>query len=184
MDMLSKVSYTWLFSLSQERPPIKVVSTLGVIALVSSDEDLIDAALSELRSLPLERRALDDPSCRTDLVLYTNAIAQGDDQEALAILEAAVRIEPSSSSTRNKLANSLIATDKAEEAIGLLALQERGDDSTTVAETLRLRGIAEILGGDEEGVRRLQQAVRARPWEESGWQALTWGRTTVAEAKA
>ena len=72
----------------------------------------------------------------------------------------------------------LIASGKADEAIGILSAHDKVDDVEMVADTARLKGIAEVLRGDEEGLGRLQHAIRVRPWDEAGWEALAWGRKT------
>ncbi len=114
-------------------------------------------------------------------MLFAQALAQGDEQEALAILEAEVHVHPSKSSSRNRLAKMLIASGKAEEAIGVLAVQEKGDEAEVVAETHRLRGMAEVLSGGRSGLKSLQAAVRTRPWDDVTWQSLAWARKPVAE---
>jgi len=172
------------FSLSQEKPPIKVISTLGAIAVVSSDEDLIDAAISELQTIPLDRQQTEDPSGQSDLVLYSHALAKGDEQDALAVLEAAVHAQPSCPGARNRLAKMLIALGRAEEAISVLAAQERIDRTMDVAETLRLRGIAEVLNANADGVKMSQKAVKLRPWDLVTWQALAWVRRRAEDVAA
>ena len=171
-------------SLSQEKPPIRVISTLAAIAVVSSDDDLIDAAMTELQALPTDRLATQDMSGQSDQVLYPYALVQGDHHKAQAILEDAVHVEPSNSSARNRLAKMLIASGKPEQAIGVLDAHTRVDAIEVVAETLRLKGMAEVLIGDEGGLRSLQRAIRLRPSDEVGRQGLAWGRKMFVEAQA
>ena len=175
--------YELKVSLSQDKPPIKVISTLGAIAVMSSDEDLIDAAIMEIESIPLERRIVEDPAGQADLVLYAHAVAQGDHDAAFGILEAVNHAQPSDQSARNRLAKSLISSGKAAEAIGVLANEDKSDDSGVRSEMLRLQGISEIMDGEEGGLRRLQESVRAKPWDEEGWRGLAWGRKITWEAE-
>ncbi|WWD18361.1 hypothetical protein CI109_102811 [Kwoniella shandongensis] len=169
--------------LSQEKPSLKVISTMAAIAVVASDEDLIDAALSELLSRPLEARVKEDSSGQSDLVLYYHAISEGRIDEGNTILESAVRAKPDSSISRNRLAEALLKADRATEAIGVLSTTVgKEDDVEIVAKSERLRGVAEALDGDEAGTKRVQRSAMLAPWEQESWEALAWGRKVVAEA--
>ncbi|KAK8858471.1 hypothetical protein IAR55_002698 [Kwoniella newhampshirensis] len=173
--------------LSQEKPSLKVISTLAAIALVSSDEDLVDAALSELLSRSLENRIKEDPSGQSDLVLYCHAVSEGRPDDAHTVLERGVRANPISSTARNRLAEALIKDGKANEAISVLSATDgmrNGEDDVGIVSRMEiLRGAAEILDGEEAGVGRVQRSVMLAPWAQEGWEAMAWGRKIVADAE-
>jgi superkiller protein 3 len=163
--------------LSQDKPPIKVITALAATAISSNDEDLIEAALSELQQIPLERLGEEDPKGQTTLVRYAHALIQGED--AVQVLEGAVHASPSDEVARLRLAKGLIRDDKAGEAVGILGTRQ-GKESV---DGMRMRGVAELLDGEEGGLRKVQKAVRGRPWDVEGWEALAWSRKMVAEAE-
>ncbi|WVQ80586.1 hypothetical protein IAT38_002691 [Cryptococcus sp. DSM 104549] len=169
--------------LSQEKPPLKIISTLAAIAVISHDADLTEAAMSELLTRPDIERA-SDPSGQADLVLYLHALADGRAEDAYHVLEDGVAAR-GGAAARNRLAEALIQAGKSKDAIGVLG---KADPQEVVevevrAEGERLRGVAEVLEGDEEGVKRVQRGVMLAPWLEEGWEALAWGRKIVAEAE-
>nr|XP_019045775.1 superkiller protein 3 [Kwoniella bestiolae CBS 10118]OCF24705.1 superkiller protein 3 [Kwoniella bestiolae CBS 10118] len=170
--------------LSQEKPSLKVISTLAAIAVISSDPDLVEAAISELSSRPVESRIKEDPAGQSDLVLYLHALVDGNSEEAHKILEGAVQTSPGNIKSRNRLAEALIQSQQTKEAIAVLENEGRVEDVESRAKMERLKGTAEILDGEEGGMSRLQKSVVLAPWEEEGWNALGWGRRLVAEAEA
>jgi hypothetical protein len=161
-------------SLSGENPSIKVISTLSAIALSSSDPDLLEASISELSSQSVQRKAYEDPNGLSDLVLYANALTQGDDSGAIAILRSAndaklSRDGPSAGSSveKNRLGKALIASGQVDDALELLrprgtdsaagitavnlgirgGVKKESRDSRLEAEEKRLRGIAGVIAG-------------------------------------
>ena len=175
-----------ILSLSHENPSIAVVTTLAAIALVSNDEDLIDASISELESLSLARREVVDPQDDASLVLSTHAAKLGSQEEAVAILEKSVRSHPSDQSRRLRLAEMLIASGRSHEAIGILSpegemdgpVTSNGarDDAMGRAELLRLLGTAKVEIGELGGISDLIKAAKLCPWDDKSWQALAWAR--------
>lgn len=166
-------------SLSGEHPPVKVLTTLSAIALAGEDVDLLEAVLSELRGLSLERRTYEDPTGLVELVLSSHALSEDNTNTALEILEGANLVHPNMAITRNRLAKTLLAAGRAEDALALLGTPDVRWD----AEGSRLKGVARIEAGEEEGVREMQRAIKLRPWEERGWEGLAWGRKMIAEAE-
>ncbi|WWC88759.1 uncharacterized protein L201_003672 [Kwoniella dendrophila CBS 6074] len=170
--------------LSQEKPSLKVISTLAAIAMVSSDSDLVEAAMSELQSRPVQSRIKEDPAGQSDLVLYLHSLIEGKSEEAHKILEQAAEVSPSSIKARHRLAEAFIQSDKANEAIYVLDGTWKVDDVEAKAELERLIGVAQIQDGVQEGVSKLQKSIMVAPWADDGWNALAWGKKLVAEAEA
>jgi superkiller protein 3 len=163
-------------SLSSENPSIQVISTLAAVAITSSDSDLIEATISELQTQSPHNKLFNDPAGHSDLILFLQALRTSEDS-AIEVLESSVISKPYDLVARNRLAKGLIASGRYEDAIH--ALEVLGGDGQVLSEGLRLRGIAEIVGGADEGVgglRLVQKSVLVRPWDEAGWEALAWAR--------
>lgn len=161
---------------------MKVINTLAAVALVSSDTDLLDAAISELRTIPPERVAAEDPESHVPLVLSSHALIEKKPEEAVQILETALNLVPVDIKTRNRLAELLIATQRAEEAVALLAFELGPEVSPAVkGEMVRLRGLARLVAGDEAGMSDLLGAVKISPWDDKAWKGVAWGRRFIDE---
>ncbi|WWC70645.1 uncharacterized protein I206_104596 [Kwoniella pini CBS 10737] len=169
--------------LSQESPSLKVISTLAAIAMTSSDSDLVEAAMSEMQSRPLEARIKEDPAGQSTLVLYLHALSDGRSEEAHTILENAVQASPANVKARNKLAEAFIQAGKAKEAIEVLESMDRVENVKDKAQLDSLIGTAQILDGEQSGISKLQKSVMIAPWEEEAWNSLAWGRKLIAEAE-
>jgi hypothetical protein len=61
-------------SFGQEAPSIEAITTLAAIAATTEDEDLLDASLSELNALALDRRTAKDPAGKVELLLAHHAL--------------------------------------------------------------------------------------------------------------
>ena len=180
-------------SLSAENPSIVVITTLAAIALLSADEDLIDATISELNSLSTSRKLAEDPQDTTTDILYVHGISTGDEDQARVILEQSVHDNPTNMQRRIKLAKMLLASGQSQLASSVIDVNLDpsefrqspiiGQGSETQSEVLRLKGIASVKNGDTAAGRSdLQRAVRVTPWDDSAWVALAISFTAVPEA--
>lgn len=159
-----------------------MINTLAAVALVSSDSDLLEAAISELQTIPAARVVAEDPESHVPLVLSTNALVDSQPEEAISALQTALHMVPSDLVTRNRLAKLLIANEKVDEAVELLNV-DLGKDTSAKSEGMRLRGIAKILAGGEGGLSDLMGAVRVCPWDVRGMEGVAWGRKILDELK-
>ncbi|ORY31409.1 putative translation repressor [Naematelia encephala] len=165
--------------LSHESPSIKVITTLAAIATLTADDELVEATLSELSSLRLNRRLVEDTTDLTSLIMHLHALVDGQPADAEAILEASVHEDPANTVKRNRLARFLIAAGKTDQAIGVLEGMENSGDTGLESERFKLAGLARVKGGDGEGLKELQKAVRAKPWDIAAWEALVWAKNEV-----
>lgn len=174
--------------MSSENPSIKVISTLAAVAITSSDADLIEAAISELSTQSPESKLAQDPAGHSDLVLFLHALSEGgeaDHDQAISVLEQAVQMRPYDVIARNRLAKAMIASGRYEEATSVLE-GVGSADGAVLSESLRLKGVAEIVGGGEEGESgggfgMIQKGVVVRPWESAGWETLAWAKKVQVE---
>jgi hypothetical protein len=118
------------------------------------------------------------------LILFLNSLLSNpDSEEAIQILESAMISRPHDPVARNRLAKALIASGRYEDATSALHGVASGDGAV-LSEALRLRGVADVAGGEDEGVvgmGLIQKSVVVRPWEEAGWETLAWARKVRAE---
>ena len=164
-------------SLSQDAPPVKVIYTLAAVALVSSDSDLLDAAISELANISPQRVILEDPESHVPLVLSTHALIDDKPEDAVRAYETALQFVPTDWKTRNRLARLLLDDEKYEEAVDLLNVETGpGVAASVKAEMAKLKGSARILLDDRRGLSGLMAAVKLCPWDEKCWKGLEWGR--------
>jgi len=178
------VSEANVYSLSSDNPSIQVISTLAAVAITSSDSDLIEATISELQTQSPSTIYHTDPAGHSDLILFLNALSTSEDK-AIEVLESSVISRPYDMVARNRLAKALIASGRYDDAGHALDGVGSGDGEV-LSEGLRLRGIAEIVGGADDtiGLGLVQKSVTVRPWEEAGWEALAWARKVQAEGEA
>lgn len=112
-------------------------------------------------------------------MLAAAALAQGDQDGAIASLEASAAAAPWDPVARNRLAAAYVAAGKTASAVALLQRTGAGP----VVEAARadaMRGIAQTLEG-EDGMESLQRAVMLRPWDNEAWEALAWAKRAQAE---
>lgn len=182
LHIVKSIYLSRYYSLARERPSLGVISTLAAIALVSSDADLTNAAVSELLTRPIAER-VQDPSGQANLVLYLQAISEGREEDAYNTLQSASQAAPASRSIRNRLVEALIKAGKSKEALDVLAVKNVKEGTAEVkAKEERLLGIGELMEGDAKGMKGVVRSVMLAPWEDESWQALAWGKKVVEEA--
>lgn len=158
------------------------MNTLAAVALVSSDADLLDAAISELKTVPGDKIAREDPESHVPLVLSSHALVNQKPEEAIQVLESALNLVPTDIKTRNRLAELLIATQRAEEAVALLSFELGSQVGPEIkSEMIRLRGLARMVAGDEAAMSDLSAAVKMSPWDQRAWKGVAWGRQVAHE---
>jgi hypothetical protein len=152
--------------------------------MTSSDQDLIEASISELQTQSPQTKAMNDPAGHSDLVLFLHSLLNSSDDAAIEVLEGSVISKPYDMVARNRLAKALIASGRYEDATAALE-GAGGGDGEVLSEGLRLRGIADIVGGADDvvGMGLVQKSVVVRPWDEAGWEALAWARKVQVEGQ-
>ena len=158
---------------------------MAAVAITSSDSDLIEATVSELNTLSPETIYHHDPAGHSDLILFLNSLLTDESQEsAIQILESAIISRPYDIVARNRLAKALIASGRYEDAGS--ALEGIGSaDGEVLSESLRLRGVADIVGGGDDtvGMGLVQKSVVVRPWDAASWEALAWARRVQVDVE-
>jgi superkiller protein 3 len=171
------------------------------MGIVTADDALVDAALSEIVSLPVARRIALDPGRDVTYLLAQHALAQvrphlfgvalgadadgaqGDLEGARTVYRDALAADPGSAVLRRQLA---ALTLQCGDAAGALALVRAGAADETLEETREAAGLHAVAasvaaaGNTPETVRLAQRAVMLTPWAAQNWEALAFVRSQPA----
>jgi superkiller protein 3 len=155
------------------------------MGILTDDEGLVDAALSELLSLPTEKRQERDPGGEVDYLMsryylsqvrnnqsylhsptwFRLMVLQGDPDKAMTALA-----DPSIRSTRTLLASLLLQRGDPAGASAVL-LPPTTPDAEREEGPVRAVAVTRMNG---QGVRAAQRAVLLAPWEAGAWGALAF----------
>ncbi|KZW00293.1 TPR-like protein [Exidia glandulosa HHB12029] len=149
---------------------------LACIGMLTSDDGLVDATLSEVLALPLDRRLQLDPRRDVSRIQILQSLLQDRQQDALAEAQRAVHIEPQSATAALDLGRLLLQMQSPAAAYGVVST----NTSVLLPEHTRIAAISQgQLGGEEETaapVRTLQRALLRAPWDRDTWRALALTR--------
>ncbi|PPQ99738.1 hypothetical protein CVT24_009721 [Panaeolus cyanescens] len=191
-----------LFECITEDPDnLEAITILAGMGILTADDGLIDAALSEILALPIDQKLEMDPQHHVDYLLIQHHLALGEIKKALSIAQQAVRNAPASLEQRNTLArlclqigsSSTSADADRQTAFALLAGTDSAGDKTNkvyeeVGKTCVALGIQAVVlasspkGGEEskrDGLKKAQKGIFLRPSSEMGWQTLVFVRAQV-----
>jgi superkiller protein 3 len=172
------------------------------MGIVTSDENLVDAALSEISSLPLHQRHEMDP--RRDVVnlvvkhhlgqvglprwsfafmhSITSFFCQDDPVAALFEAQRAVFAEPACSELRDNVASLAIQDGRFSSALAILSREATLlENASGVSRSLGLRAAAECIGvgSGPKAVRLAQKAIMLHPADPRNWRILAFVRCFV-----
>jgi superkiller protein 3 len=185
---------------------LTAINALAGMGILTDDDGLIDAALSELKSLPLDLRHRRDP--RRDysyilkqhhlgqvsdlarpvpfrfrrLLLHIAPAPQGKLTAALSEAQKAVHVEPAREDARRTLATLLLQCSEPAAAAGALVSSQRGEgDIGELRESIGLRAVAKALSRDKgnlnEAWSMAQKGVMLAPWDRRSWEVLAYLRS-------
>jgi len=152
------------------------------MGILTDDDSLVDAALSEILGLPLEQRLQRDPGREVTYLLIKHHLGQGDVPKALSVAQRAAFAEPSRPEIRRQLASLTLQQGDSAAALAVIAglSQSRDDNLAQLRDSLALHAVSLSLnhGSDpercKEAHRLAQKAVILAPWEMRNWQALAY----------
>ncbi|KAF5386053.1 hypothetical protein D9615_002427 [Tricholomella constricta] len=162
--------------ISADPENLTAINTLAGMGVLTDDEGLVDAALSELLALPLEQRHELDPGRNVDYLLTQYHLGQHDAKKAVAVAQGALFAEPSRSDARTALAMLMLQEEKYDSVLALLS----GSDETSIDDlpvTLKLQAIAYSFGDKATALRKIQRAVMLSPSNMQCWQTLALVRS-------
>ncbi|KAH9940522.1 TPR-like protein [Epithele typhae] len=178
-----------LQSIEYDPENLMAVNTLAGMGILTQDDGLVDAALSELLSLPLDQRHERDPEREVTYLLVQHHLGQSEVGKAMSVAQKAVFTEPARSDARQELASLALRTGDRTAALAVLggATSARADFAHLRA-SLALYTVVlclEVSGGDEqqasEALRLAQKGVMLSPWDLRAWETLAYVRSHCAE---
>ncbi|KAH8828520.1 superkiller protein 3 [Flagelloscypha sp. PMI_526] len=168
--------------ITEDPQNLTAITALAAMGLLSEDEGLIDAALSEILSLPRDERRSLDPQDDVSFLLIQNSLSQNDVLKALSVAQTSVFVAPSRTESRNELATLLLQEGEAESALGILFTQAdspAGQTASQESKTVALRSVASAFASSQEESRRLaQRAILLSPSSTVAWKALALAEST------
>ncbi|TFK87083.1 TPR-like protein [Polyporus arcularius HHB13444] len=175
-----------LQSIEYDPENLMAINTLAGMGILTDDDNLVDAALSELLSLPIDQRHERDPERDVTYLLVQHHLGQGDAQQAVAVAEKAVHAEPERIDVRRKLASLTLQSGESSAALAILGgSAQTHSDFAQLRRSLALHSVALCLesGTGEEAAEALklaQKCVMLSPWDKHGWQVLAYIRSQTA----
>ncbi|KXN90207.1 Superkiller protein 3 [Leucoagaricus sp. SymC.cos] len=165
------------------------INTLAGMGILTDDESLIDAALSEVLGLPLDQRQELDTNREVDYLLVQHYLSQGKVNGAVSIAQKEVLLEPGKPEPRMQLATLMFQKGERKCAMALLsdAIANDQEDLTSTSAALALHSVAmctpEAPVQDKvTSLREIQRAIMLRPSHERSWEALAYVRSCIAVA--
>ncbi|KAH9485295.1 Superkiller protein 3 [Psilocybe cubensis] len=185
---------------------LPAINTLAGMGILTNDDGLVDAALSEILALPLDQKHHLDPQRHVDYLLIQHHLAQGATGETMSIAQHSVNAEPGSLDQRNRLASLIVQSREnkgstsggqvQKSALALLSAGGLSGDVDAAAVALSIQAVMQaslkekVDVGNKEGrgdgsggngmqrdaLRKAQRAIMMRPSEMRGWQTLAYVR--------
>ncbi|KAG6854057.1 hypothetical protein C0991_011035 [Blastosporella zonata] len=168
-----------IHSIAADPENLTAINALAGMGVLTDDESLVDAALSELLALPIEQRHELDPGRNVDHLLTQYHLGQQDTQKAVSVAQGALFAEPSRSEARASLATLMLQQEKLDSALALLA-GSKGSSISDLPTLLSLRAIARSRNDTQAAMREAQRAVMLVPSDAGSWQALALVRSRAA----
>lgn len=164
--------------ITQDPENLTAINALAGMGILTDDDGLIDAALSELKSLPLDLRHRRDPRRDFSYILKQHHLGQGNLTAALSEAQKAVHVEPAREDARRTLATLLLQCGESAAAQAVISQAGESSDIADLRASIGLRAVARALSGDEEGLKEAwslaQKGVMLAPWDRGSWNVLAY----------
>ncbi|KAG6857271.1 hypothetical protein H0H87_007104 [Tephrocybe sp. NHM501043] len=176
------VSFVVFFAAVSERiaadpENLTAINALAGMGVLTDDESLVDAALSELLALPIEQRHKLDPGRNVDHLLTQYHLGQQQDtKKAASVVQGALFAEPSRSEAWATLATLMLQEEKFGLAVALLA-GSKESSADNLRGLISLRAIARSRDDAGVAMREVQRAIMIAPSDPRSWQALALVRS-------
>lgn len=152
----------------------ELIITLAGMGILTSDDSLIDAALSEVMVLPLEKRQEFDRPRDVDWLLSQYYLEQANFSKAISVLQSALFVEPFSVKIRKNLGILMIQKRHVRSAIAVLSGFPINIPFQMHSSSLYFAAIARSLAGDFGKIpaQGMQKAIMLSPWDIQYWEGL------------
>jgi len=155
------------------------------MGILTNDDGLVDAALAEMLSLPLDQRVAMDPHHDVDGLLVKHYLGQGDISRAFSEAQKGIFAQPTSKELKLRAASLALQDDRSVQALALLTSVGEVSEGTPAeyAKRLGLRAVAESLSSSEgsEPLKLAQKAVKLNPASFEAWTTLGFVRNTTTQ---
>lgn len=171
--------------ISSDPENLTAINTLAGMGILTEDESLVDATLTEILALPVDRRLQLDPQHDVQHLLVNHYLGQGNSSKAQSLLQAAVFADPVERSSRDHLAEMELQLGQPAAASAILAAAPEANTSALdagLAYSLSLRAVAASKIGSSDALHLAQRALRLSPQDRRGWTALAAVRATSGVA--
>ncbi|TBU40919.1 TPR-like protein [Dichomitus squalens] len=176
-----------LQSIEYDPENLLAINTLAGMGILTDDDGLVDAALSELLSLPLDQRHERDPEREVTYLLVQHHLGQGDAMQAISVAQKAVFAEPERTDVRRALAS--LALRGGQSATALAILGGSAQTEASFAEqraSLALHAVSLCLdrGNKDraaEALRLAQKGIMLSPWNQRGWETLAYVQSRLSQ---
>ncbi|RPD63776.1 TPR-like protein [Lentinus tigrinus ALCF2SS1-6] len=177
-----------LQSIEYDPENLMAINTLAGMGILTDDDSLVDAALFELLSLPIDQRQERDPERDVTYLLVQHHLGQGDAQQALSVAEKAVHTEPERTDVRRNLASLTLQSGKSAAALAILGgAAQTHSDFAQLRASLALHSVALCLESGTgataaEALKLAQKGVMLSPGDRRGWEVLAYIRSRTASS--
>jgi superkiller protein 3 len=155
---------------------LMAINTLAGMGILTEDDGLVDAALSEILSLPVEQRQELDPRRDVTYLLVQHYLGLGDYDRATKIAQKSLHVEPSNLQMRREVASLLLQQGERDAASAILASVAPNQNITEEKTTLALSALAQPI----QSQRSAQKAIMLEPGQLRNWQTLAYVRAQEA----
>ncbi|KAI6026361.1 superkiller protein 3 [Pisolithus microcarpus] len=165
-----------LDSITTDPEALMSISTLAGMGILTKDDSLVDAALSEMQSLPIERRQELDPCGDVTYLLIQHHLGLADIGQAVRMAQKALHIEPSNLRVRRDLASLTLMQGNRSATQAILAVESAVRSLEEAKETLALACVADD-GTEGHALSYAQKAIMLDPGNVQNWKTLAYVRT-------
>ncbi|KAF8513017.1 TPR-like protein [Hysterangium stoloniferum] len=163
--------------ISNDPENVTAMTALVAMGILDSDDSLVDAALSEIQGLTLDKRGELDPGRIVPALLIQHHLALNRKKDALAVAQRAVHTQPLHDAFRRVLALLLLQLTEINAASAVIA-GNRDVFSDTLDDNMRISAIAATIKGSDQAVVLSQKSVFVAPWKTDNWKALAYARAS------
>ncbi|KAF7428403.1 Superkiller protein 3 [Pleurotus ostreatus] len=168
---------THYYSVAEDVENLRVMQTLVTMGILTEDESLIDAAISEIINLPLDKRQRLDPRGDINYLLIQNQLGQSNTAGAILTAQRAVKVAPTNDTMRRTMASLEVQNKSFGTALSMLAgARDVTDNAADSADSFTLHAAASALSRSG-GHSMAQKAVMLAPWKLQPWLALAYIRS-------
>lgn len=156
---------------------LMAIAVLAGMGILTTDDDLVDATLSEILALPVDKRHTLDPARDVTQLLMKHQLDQNNISEALSIAQHALLSEPARQEMRRETASLTLQADDAGSALAILSGAQARGNIEDLLKSSRIRAVALALEeqGDLEEARKVaQKSVMLAPWDKDNWRTLAF----------